>query len=139
MAENKTQPTKTSVLDYIQAVEHQQRREDALKLLDLFSQVTQEKPVLWGDSLIGFGSYTYQTADKKTHQFLRTGFSPRKQNLALYIMPGFTNYADKMQRLGKYKTGKSCLYINKLSDVDESILKELIKLSVEDMASRYPD
>jgi hypothetical protein len=139
MAENKTQPTDTSVLDFIQSVENKQRQADALALLQIFAKVTKQDAVLWGSSIIGYGTYSYQTADKKSHQFMRTGFSPRKQNMALYIMVGFADFEEKMQRLGKFKTGKSCLYINKLSDVDEQVLSELIQLSLEEMARRYPD
>jgi hypothetical protein len=138
MAENKTQPTQTSVLDFVQSVENKQRKADALELLDIFADVTKQQAVLWGSSIIGYGTYSYQTTDKKTHKFMRTGFSPRKQNLALYIMVGFSDFAEKMQSLGKYKTGKSCLYINKLSDVDEQVLRELIQLSLDEMARRYP-
>lgn len=139
MAENKTQPTQTNVLDLIETVEHKQRHADALKLLDMFSQVTKQQAVLWGSSIIGFGTYCYQTADKKTHQFMRTGFSPRKQNLALYIMVGFSKFEEKMRQLGKFKTGKSCLYINKLTDIDEQVLREIIELSLAEMARRYPE
>lgn len=139
MAENKTQPTDSSVLAFVNAVEHKQRKADALKLLDIFAEVTKTKAVLWGSSIIGYGAYQYQTADKKTHQSLRTGFSPRKQNLALYIMVGFSDYEEKLLTLGKFKTGKSCLYINKLSDVNEKVLRELIQLSLDEMARRYPE
>jgi hypothetical protein len=138
MAENKTQPSQQSVLGLIQTVEQKQRKTDALALLDIFAQVTKHEPVLWGSSIIGYGFYSYQTADKKTHQFMRTGFSPRKQNLALYIMVGFAEFEEKLQSLGKFKTGKSCLYINKLSDIDENVLRELIQLSLDEMARRYP-
>lgn len=139
MPENKTQPTKMRALEFIQTIEHQQRQADALELLAIFAEVTSLEGVLWGSSIIGYGSYSYQTVDKKTHQFMRTGFSPRKQNLVLYIMDGFNEFEEKMQSLGKFKTGKSCLYINKLSDVDEQVLRELIQLSLVEMASRYPD
>jgi hypothetical protein len=139
MAENKTQPTELSVLDFVQSVESKQRKADALALLDIFAQVTKQQAQLWGTSIIGYGKYSYQTADKKTHQFMRTGFSPRKQNLALYIIVGFGQFEEKMKKLGKFKTGKSCLYINKLSDVDEQVLRELIQLSLGEMARRYPE
>jgi len=139
MAVNKTHLTQMSVLDFVQSVENKQRKTDALALLDIFAQVTKQKAELWGSSIIGFGTYSYQTADKKRHQFMRTGFSPRKQNLALYIMVGFSQFEEKMQQLGKFKTGKSCLYINKLSDVNEQVLRELIQLSLDEMARRYPD
>jgi len=139
MADNKTQPTEVGVLDFVQSLENKQRQVDALALLDIFAKITKRVAVLWGTSIIGYGSYSYQTADKKTHQFMRTGFSPRKQNLALYIMVGFSDFEEKMQQLGKFKTGKSCLYINKLSDVDEQVLRELIQLSLDEMARRYPE
>lgn len=139
MAENKTQPNSLSVREFVQSVEHQQRRQDAFRLLDIFAEVTQQPAVLWGENIIGYGRYQYQTADKKTHDFMRTGFSPRKQNLALYIMVGFSQFEEKMQALGKFKTGKSCLYINKLSDIDEAVLRALISLSVAEMANRYPE
>ena len=139
MAENKTQPTQLSVLDFVQSVENNQRKADALALLDIFAQVTNQRAQLWGSSIIGYGTYSYQTADKKTHQFMRTGFSPRKQNMALYIMVGFVQFEEKMKSLGKFKTGKSCLYINQLSDVDEQVLRELIKLSFDEMARRHPE
>lgn len=139
MAENKTQPNSLSVREFVRSVEHQQRRQDAFRLLDIFAEVTQQPAVLWGENIIGYGRYQYQTADKKTHDFMRTGFSPRKQNLALYIMVGFSQFEEKMQALGKFKTGKSCLYINKLSDIDEAVLRALISLSVAEMAKRYPE
>ena len=139
MADNKTQPTEVGVVDFVYSLENKQRQSDALALLDIFSKVTQQSAVLWGSSIIGYGSYSYQTADKKTHQFMRTGFSPRKQNLALYIMVGFKDFEEKLQQLGKFKTGKSCLYINKLSDVDQQVLAELIQLSLDEMDRRYPD
>tara|TARA_R110002167_G_scaffold35356_4_gene112955 strand:- start:3743 stop:4216 length:474 start_codon:yes stop_codon:yes gene_type:complete len=137
MADNKTQPTQNSVLDFVETIVHKQRKADALELLDIFADVTKQQAVLWG-SIIGYGTYNYQTADKKTHQSMRTGFSPRKQNLALYIMVGFNDFEEKMQQLGKYKTGKSCLYINKLGDVDQQVLRELIQLSLDEMDRRYP-
>jgi hypothetical protein len=139
MAENKTQAKQINVLDFVKSVENKQRQADALTLLDIFAQVTKQQAVLWGSSIIGYGTYSYQTADKKTHQFMRTGFSPRKQNLALYIMLGFDDFEEKMQQLGKFKTGKSCLYINKLSDVNQQILAELIQMSFDEMAHRYPE
>ncbi|MFT2091099.1 DUF1801 domain-containing protein [Paraglaciecola sp. 2405UD69-4] len=138
MAENKTRATDASVLTFIDSIEHKQRSADALVLLDIFTEVTQQKAVMWGESIIGFGAYTYQTADGKKHQSLRAGFSPRKQNLALYIMVGFSSLEAKLLGLGKFKTGKSCLYINKLSDVDQGVLRDIIELSFDEMATKYP-
>ena len=139
MADNKTQPTEVKVVDFVQSLENRQRQADALKLLNIFAEVTKQGAVLWGSNIIGYGRYSYQTSDKKTHQCMRTGFSPRNQNLVLYIMVGFGGFAEKMQQLGKFKTGKSCLYINKLSDIDEQVLRELIQLSVDEMARRHPE
>lgn len=142
MAENKTQPTNGDVAKFISSIEKKQRREDALALLNIFGDVSKQEPMLWGSSIIGYGVYQYQTADKKTHQSMRTmrtGFSPRNSNLVLYIMVGFSEFEEKMQQLGKFKTGKSCLYINKLSDVDQTVLKELIHISLNEMARRYPE
>jgi hypothetical protein len=139
MAENKTQKTQLNVVDFVHSIENKQRQADALTLLDIFAQVTKQQAVLWGSSIIGYGTYSYQTADKKTHQFMRTGFSPRKQNLALYIMQGFDDFEEKMQSLGKFKTGKSCLYIKKLDDVDTDVLRRLIKESLDYMRVTYGD
>lgn len=138
MAENKTQANASNVIDFIASIEHKQRAADALVLLDMFAEITQQRGVMWGNSIIGFGTYSYQNADKKQHRSLRTGFSPRKQNLALYIMMGFSELKPKLLQLGKHKIGKSCLYINKLSDVDTDVLKNIIKSSLDEMARKYP-
>lgn len=127
MAQNKTQPTAVDPLDFITNIDHKTRREDGLTLLNLFTTITKKKAVMWGPSIIGFGSYHYKYDSGREGDFLITGFSPRKQNLSIYIMPGFTNYQKLLDKLGKYKTGSSCLYINKLADVDLKILEELIR------------
>ena len=129
MTELKTQPSDSSVVDFIMSVEHERRREDALTLLNVFSRVTAQPPVLWGDSMIGFGEYHYKYTSGREGDWFLTGFSPRKQNISLYIMAGFDRYEELMSQLGKYKTGKSCLYINKLADIDVEVLDKLIKLS----------
>jgi len=100
----------------------------------LMQRVTGEKPVMWGDSIIGFGSYHYKYASGREGDWFLTGFAPRKQNLTLYIMSGFELYDELLGKLGKYKTGKSCLYINKLEDVDQDVLLELVKQSAEHVA-----
>ncbi len=138
MAENKTQANNCSVVDFIQSVEHAGRREDAFQLLEIFSKATALEPVMWGSSIVGFGEYEYKLANGKLSRCLRTGFSPRKQNLALYIMTGTANQSELVARLGKYKTGKSCLYINKLADVNVDILTTLTQADLEEMARRYP-
>jgi hypothetical protein len=129
----KTVKNKKSVTAFLNNVEHQKRREDGLKVLDLMKEVTGEEPAMWGDSIVGFGNYKYKYASGREGEWMHVGFSPRKQNLTLYIMDGFDGYADLLGKLGKHKTGKSCLYINKLEDVDQEILKELVKKSVAHM------
>ena len=135
MAELKTQKNDASVEAFIESVENEKKREDSKVILNLMKDVTGDEPTMWGSSIIGFGSYSYQYADGRGNAWFQTGFSPRKQNMTLYIMPGFDRYEDLLSKLGKYKTGKSCLYINKLKDVDLDILKELVKESVEVMAA----
>jgi Domain of unknown function (DU1801) len=138
MAEPKTKPTDTDVSAFIQAIEEEQKRKDCEAVMKIMKQASKEKPVLWGGSIIGFGSYHYVYASGNTGDWPLTGFSPRKKNITLYIMPGFDKYEALMKKLGKFKTGKSCLYINKLSDVDTKVLTELVRLSVEYMRKKYP-
>lgn len=128
-ADNKTKPTKKDVTDFLGQVEPEQKRKDCLAILEMMHQATQAEPKMWGDSIIGFGEYHYKYASGREGDWFLTGFSPRKQNISLYIMAGFKRYEELMSKLGKYKTGKSCLYINKLADIDEAVLKELIQLS----------
>ena len=137
MAENKNQPTSVSVLNYINAVEHQKRKSDALKLYAIFNSIMPEPAVLWGDSLIGYGSYHYKYDSGREGDFFLTGFAPRKQNLSVYIIPGFEQLSDLLNKLGKYKTGVSCLYINKLEDINLNILEKLIIESVNYMRENY--
>ena len=133
MAELKTQPNQSSVIDYLNSVENEKRRADSFSILELMQEVTGEEPLMWGDSIVGFGTYRYQYASGRKGEWFLTGFAPRKQNLTLYIMSGFSNYEQLLAQLGKYKTGKSCLYINKLEDVNLDVLRKLIKESVDHM------
>lgn len=135
---NKTQPTKASVTKFLNNIEHETRRADGKRLLTLFKEITGEKPVMWGDSIVGFGQYHYKYASGREGDFLMTGFSPRKSNLSLYVMDGFKQRDQLLAKLGKHKTSVACLYINKLSDVDESVLKQLIQKSYEHMQKTYP-
>lgn len=135
MSEAKTKPTKVKVRDFLDAVEHPTRRKDGFELLKIMKEITQTKPVMWGPSIVGFGSYHYKYQSGREGDMPIVGFSPRRQSLSLYIMPGFDEYEDILGRLGKHKIGKSCLYINKLADVDISVLKELISKSVDRMVS----
>ena len=134
MAELKTQKNDGNIEIFLNSVTHDKRRADAFQVLELMKEVTGEAPKMWGDSIVGFGSYHYTYASGREGDWFLAGFSPRKQNLTLYIMSGFDEYDDLMARLGKFKTGKSCLYINKLEDVDQDVLKELVKKSTEHMA-----
>ncbi|MAU01245.1 MAG: hypothetical protein CL608_29220 [Anaerolineaceae bacterium] len=133
MSENKTRPTDQSVLDFLNKVDHKTRREDGLALLEMMTEITGEEAVLWGSSIVGFGSYHYKYESGREGDMPLVGFSPRKQSMTLYIMPGFDAYEDMLAELGKHKLGKACLYINKLADVDDDVLRSLIKSSYEHM------
>lgn len=130
-AKNKTQPTDEKVEAFLNSVENEQRRKDSFRVLKMMQELTGEPPKMWGKSIVGFGSYHYKYASGREGDFLAVGFSPRKTSLTLYIMSGFSRYDELMEKLGKYKTGKSCLYLKKLDDVDEEVLKELIVESVD--------
>ncbi|MBL43729.1 MAG: hypothetical protein CMN71_03135 [Sphingomonadaceae bacterium] len=145
MGEAKTQITDVDPADFIASVEPERKREEA-KLLDaLFRRVTGEEPRMWGPSIIGYGSYRTTYASGRKVHWLRTGFSPRKAKHSLYLMGGYCDEAtgqrrdELLARLGKYKTGKSCLYVNKLADVDMDVLEELLRNDWEAMARLYPE
>lgn len=139
MSENKTRPTEVSPADFIASVEHPVRRADAEVLLEMMTRITGETPKMWGPAIIGFGEYHYRYDSGREGDFMRTGFSPRKANMVVYIMPGYTDFSTILDRLGKHKLGKSCLYINKLSDVELDVLEELIRAGLADMAKKYPE
>ena len=134
----KTTRNNASVEEFINTVPDETKRKDSFTLLEIFSRITGEQPKMWGTSIIGFGKYHYKSEKSRQEgDWMLTGFSPRKQNLTVYIMPGFGNYADLLKTLGKHKiSGGSCLYINKLVDVDQKILEKLIKRSYEDMKNQ---
>lgn len=138
MAEPKTQPTDESVEDFLNAIPDEQKRADAFAVLKLMKQVTRAEPQMWGSSIVGFGRYRLKYASGREGDWPLAAFSPRKQNLTLYIMAGFEGYADLLKKLGKFKTGKACLYVNKLADVDLPTLKELVKQSVKHMKATNP-
>jgi len=129
--ELKTKVNAASVEGFLNSVTDEQKREDCFEILKLMKQVTKETPKMWGSSIVGFGSYHYKGASGREGDWLLTGFSPRKQNLTLYIMGGFDSYKDLLKKLGKYKTSVGCLYIKKLEDVDKKVLKELVAESVK--------
>ena len=135
MAELKTRPNDRSVEEYLNAITDERKRRDSLTVLELMEQVTGAEARMWGDSIIGFGSYHYKYASGREADWFLTGFAPRKRNLTLYIMSGFSEYDALLEKLGKFKTGKACLYINKIEDIDQKKLRELIELSVEELRS----
>ena len=138
MATLKTQKSRASVPAFIKSVDNERRREDALALLEIFEQVTKMKPKLWGTSIIGFGEYHYESErSSQKGEWPLTGFSPRKRNISVYIMPGFADYQDLLEQLGKHKTSVSCLYFTKLEDIDVKILKQIIRKSVAEMKKKY--
>ena len=135
MAELKTKQTKESVEKFLNNVADDQRRKDCFQLLEIMKAATKAEPAMWGTSIVGFGRYQYAYKSGRPLEWFLTGFSPRKQDLTLYIMSGVERYASLMKKLGKHKTGKSCLYIKKLEDVDIPTLKLLIKQSLADLAA----
>lgn len=131
MAEIKTKPTAVNVKDFIAAVPDEQKRKDSLVLIDMMSKITKEKPKMWGPGIVGFGSYHYKYESGHEGDMCVTGFSPRKAAISVYILMGFNRSPELMKKLGKFKTGKSCLYVKKLADIDMKVLKELIEESVK--------
>lgn len=133
MAELKTKENEGDVVAFLNGVADDRKRQDSFAVLALMQEVTQMEPKMWGASIVGFGQYHYKYESGREGDWFLTGFSPRKQNLTLYIMAGFDGYDELMAKLGKHKTGKSCLYINKLADVDTAVLRELVTQSVAHM------
>ncbi len=131
MAELKTRPNDASVEDFLNGVADEQKRQDCLTLVRIMKQATGEEPKMWGDAIVGFGTYYYKYASGREGDWMQVGFSPRKQNLTLYIMSGFSQYEELMKSLGKHSTGKSCLYIKRLEDVDMPTLEKLVQESVD--------
>jgi len=137
MTELKTKPNDQSVDEFLKKVENPKKRNDSFEILNLMREVTQEEPIMWGDTIVGFGSYHYKYASGREGDWFLIGFSPRKQNLTIYIMSGFDRYEEILKNLGKFKTGKSCLYINKLQEINISTLKELLSESIKYLKEQY--
>lgn len=137
-ADNKTKPTGGDVMAFLKAVEHPTRRADGLALHDLFQSVTGFQPRMWGPSLVGFGRYDYAYASGREGSSLATGFSLRKANLSIHIMPGYADYGEMLARLGKHKKAVSCLYVNKLADIDLDVLAEIIRAGLRDLDAKWP-
>lgn len=133
MAELKTKVNDASVEKFLKNVKDEATREDCHKIIEIMSKATKAPPKMWGTSIVGFGSYHYKYASGREGDWMLVGFSPRKQNLTLYIMSGFDEYEALLKKLGKHSTGKSCLYIKRLADVDMNALRELVTKSVKHM------
>ena len=138
MTELKTKLTQASVDDCLDAIQDEQMRQDCRTVAKIMQAVANAEPRMWGDSIVGFGSYHYRYASGREGDWPLTGFSPRKQNLTLYIMAGFEQYDDLLRKLGKHARGKSCLYIKRLSDVHLPTLKKLVQASVRHMQKNNP-
>jgi hypothetical protein len=132
MAEPKTRPTNESVEKFVNGIADEQRRKDCFRVLEIMKAVTRVEPAMWGTSIVGFGRHNYKYESGTKGEWFLVGFSPRKQDLTLYLMSGLERHKDLLTKLGKHKTGRACLYIKKLDDVDLSTLKTLIKQSVAD-------
>ena len=133
MAELKTKLNDASVDDFLNTIEDDQKRRDFFEIMKIMKQAAKAEPKMWGASIVGFGSYHYKGASGREGDWMLTGFSPRKQNITLYIMGGFNGQENLMKKLGKHSTGKACLYIKKLEVVDTKVLKELVSASVKVM------
>ncbi len=138
MADLKTQKTKASVAAFLAAIEDDSQRKDAKQIAKIMREVTGKRPALWGANIVGYGSYRYRYASGREGEWFLTGFSPRKGSFSLYIMDGFRSYGSLLKKLGKHKTGKSCLYVKRLDDVDIDVLRELIERSVEHKTKTSP-
>lgn len=137
MTNNKTIPNDNDVVLFLNTISDEQKRKDAFALVELMKEITKEDPKMWGASIVGFGEYHYKYESGREGDMFLTGFSPRKNNLTIYIMTGFESYHEQLLQLGTYKTGKSCLYVKKLEGIDQNILKEIITDSIQRMIDKY--
>jgi hypothetical protein len=138
MSDLKTRPTALSVDAFIEAVDDEHKRSDCRAVAGLMADITGTKGVMWGSSIVGFGSYHYRYASGREGDFFEAGFSPRKRALTIYVMAGFAEYDDLLARLGKHTTGKSCLYVKRLADIDLDVLREMLTRSVAFIRAKYP-
>lgn len=139
MAALKTTPNDKDVESFLEEVEDEKKREDSFAILKLLKEETGMEPKMWGPGIVGFGSYHYKYESGREGDWFLTGFSPRKKNLTVYIMPGFDRYEELISKLGKFTTGTSCLYFKKTGDIDLDVLRELVSQSVAYMQDKYPD
>lgn len=139
MSDLKTKPNDKSVNDFIDSIESEQKRDDCHLLLKMMKDITGEEPVMWGSSIVGFGNYHYKYDSGREGDWMLAGFSPRKQNMTIYMMGGFSNQDELLAKVGKAKNSVGCLYTKKLADLDLDVLKDMIRLSVETVRKRYAD
>jgi hypothetical protein len=136
MAELKTQKNDASVEEFLNAISDEQRRQDCFTVLELMRKTTKAEPKMWGNSIVGFGDYHFKYESGREGDWFQMGFSPRKQNLTLYLMGGLEQFRDALLKLGKYKMGKGCLYINKLADVDVKVLKSMLTQTAKSLKQK---
>lgn len=137
MAENKTKESDDSVIDFLNSITHEKRRKDALVIYEIMQGISKKPAKMWGKTIIGFDRYKYEYESGRKGEFFKIGFSPRKQSLSLYFMNGFQKNTELIGKLGKHKTSKACLYINKIEDIDLEVLKLLIQESYDYMSAKY--
>ncbi len=137
MAENKTKPINLKAQDYLENIDNDLRKADCLALNTLMKEITGKQPVMWGTSIVGYGSYHFKYESGREGDMPLIGFSNRKQNITIYIMAGFSRYEELLDKIGKFKIGKSCFYIKQLSDIDVEVLKEMIISSIEVIKNKY--
>lgn len=138
MSANKTRPSDASVADFLAGIPDPGRRQDAQRVATMMAEVTGEAGRMWGPAIVGFGTYHYRYASGREGDFFLTGLAPRARALTVYVMPGFDDLGDSLARLGKHATGKSCLYIRRLANVDFEVLREIVARSVRHMRAQYP-
>jgi hypothetical protein len=136
MAELKTKLNNKSVTKFLDSVNDEKKRKDCYAILEVMQKVTKEEPKMWGDSIIGFGSYHYKYESGRERDWFLAGISPRKQNISVYLMGGFRLFDDLLKKLGKYKASKGCLYINSFEDIDQKVFKELVTKSVKKLTGK---
>ncbi len=136
---NKTRPTGASVHDFLRAVEPAPRRAEGLQVCDLLTRITRNEPTMWGPAIVGFGSYHYEYRSGRAGSGPRLAFSPRKAQVTIYLVPGFDRQVESLRQLGKHTTGKSCLYIKNMADIDLGVLEEILQRSWAEMAQLFPD
>lgn len=137
MAENKTKPTSVSVHDFLNSIENEERKRDCFALVELMRSVSGEDGVMWGASIVGFGKYRYKYASGREGESCPIGFSPRKNDLTIYMISGYDDAAEELAKLGKHKIGKSCLYIKRLRDIDVKVLEQMLRESLARTKERY--